>query len=483
MATPHFNPKPIKKFLSRLVPFLLLAALACNTISNLPAALQPTATSTNTPIPTNTPTPTPTFTPTPVTTGSLKGKLVEGVLSDDTASRPRPPLANVLVLLCADYSTDASCTTSATLATYTDADGAFYFEGLEPGKYGVLYNPFKIEDGPGYLDHFEGREILLGDVSGFAGSVCDDETSISISGGPNAGVSVTFDQAGNLILGAPTADTAIYTSDFTVVAEYIEDGVPATVNIKLGQTADLTLKIHATLQIGDSIFLEPAGEPIDLPDSHGVKPPESANGRPTSTDEPVQAAPTESANLLVIEDPFDDNRNNWVLTNETADWGTVTSEMKNGLLRTGGTMTQSMYYNFFVGMEPVADSEISVDVWNVSGIPDTTYGLVFYAEDDYRNITFAISDSGTFTVMSYFDDYNIYALDEPSDAIIPGGFNTLTVKSRGSHLTFSINHEQVYEVDASDLPSDGIAGVYVDWSPDPALEQVVDFDNFVVMVP
>lgn len=484
MPTCLFKSKSIHKLLIRFISLLLLTGLACNTVTQLPEALQPTATPTPTLVPTSTSTPTPTFTPTPVTTGSLQGKLVEGVLSDDTKLRPRPPLENVLVILCADYrEATQSCTTRAELMGYTDADGAFAFDGLEPGTYAVLYNPFKIEDGAEYLAHYEGREIVLADVSKFVDSILDGETNVSISGGPNAGVSVTFDQSGNLILGAPTADTAIYTSDFSIVAEYVGDGIPATVEIELGQTANLSLEIHATLMMGDTMQLEPAGEPIQLPDARGVRPPESADNLPKPTQSAATQAPSESAGLPVLEDSFDDNHNGWTLTSETVSWGTIDTKIAKGRLVTTGTLNSSMYYNFFPDMAPVSDCEVSLEVRNVSGVPATEYGLVFYAEDDYSNMTFAISDSGTFSVMSSYDGINVYAVDEPTGAINPGATNTLTVKTDGKQVSFYINGKQVYEVDAPELPAEGLAGVYVDWEGAATVPQTVEFDNFRLTTP
>jgi hypothetical protein len=105
-----------------------------------------------------------TVTPVPAATGDLNGKLVEGMRGAASDAQLQPSLANTLVILCADYQTN-SCRTDSGLAAYTDQTGAFSFQGLEPGKYAILYNPFKIEDGREYLSHYDQLEIDFSDVT------------------------------------------------------------------------------------------------------------------------------------------------------------------------------------------------------------------------------------------------------------------------------------------------------------------------------
>lgn len=272
----------LKKYILFGIALICIAAsLSCSVAGSIPFLSTKTPTPTITPTPTPTNTPTPTLTPTPITTGHLQGQLVEGILGQNTASSPRPPLSNVLILLCAEFNGN-TCTTDPELATYTDENGAFTFVDLEPGRYVVLYNPYLIADGVDYLQHFTNRELDFTNVSTLVTSIIGGAGTLSITGGPKAGVKIVI-KDGNMTLGLANADTAIITHSYNIVAEFVKDGTPATVQISLGQTTKLTLSVHAVLKIGDTTF-KPAGTPIDLPNTHsGTLPP--ASEEPTDTPE------------------------------------------------------------------------------------------------------------------------------------------------------------------------------------------------------
>jgi hypothetical protein len=446
---------------------LVISLLACSQANNL---ISPTATNQ------------PTATSIPRTTGNLTGSLVEG-MTGGASQDLQPSLANTLVMLCADYRAN-TCRMDSSLAAYTDHSGAFSFQDLEPGTYVILYNPFKIEDGEDYLSHFDQRELQFSDVSQLVSSMVDGQASLCVAGGPESGVEIVIDQSGNLTFGVPNADTAIYTTDYTLVAEFVEKGIPVTVEIRAGQTSEVTLQANATLRVGENIVFEPAGDPISLSDISVSLPADSDPVQSDATAAPL-SEPADNGPAALLSESYDDNQNDWNLTRENASWGDVDIDIQDGVLRASGTMDDSMYYTIYPDVPMLVDAEISVDVYNVSVSSEKTeYGLFFLGLDDYQFMNFTITDRGTFTIMSSFNqDYQFPALDKASDAIRRDEVNTLSVRIQDNRLTFYINNIEVHDMKASDLPGKGMAGIFVDWIADPGVDQVIEFDNFTITAP
>ncbi len=182
--------------------------------------------------------------PIPPSTGSVQGKLVEAPLRDDAVERPN--LTNVLVVLCLKTAKN-HCTVDADLSTRSNAQGEFTFDSLVPGEYIVLYSPFLLTNESTYWIHWDGRRLDFSDAESLFNSLAPGDKTIFINGGPDGGVGVTLGAAGKWQLTTVSANTAIWSNIHPLIVEFVGEQEPLTVNVKAGQTSQLTIQSHAKI--------------------------------------------------------------------------------------------------------------------------------------------------------------------------------------------------------------------------------------------
>lgn len=110
---------------------------------------------------------------------------------------------------------------------------------------------------------------------------------------------------------------------------------------------------------------------------------------------------------------------------------------------------------------PPTNANISVDVKQVSGLPDASYGLAFHRASPGNFYTFEIDGTGRwFCYQAIGNQFKPLAGEKTNPAIHKGlnATNTLMVRISGSHYDFYVNGQPVGSADDSSFTS-GQAGL------------------------
>jgi serine/threonine protein kinase len=167
--------------------------------------------------------------------------------------------------------------------------------------------------------------------------------------------------------------------------------------------------------------------------------------RPTNTLAAVSAAPTDWT--LAFSDDFNDNTHEWIVGSYEDAWGTMTRVITDALYTWNVTALQSVGRWCMPEITPTTDFYLTVDAQRVSGPLDASYGLVF-RHSDGNYYLFSIRDDGFYNFNLWYGFTWSTVIDWTGTlAIHPGEVNQLAVLAEGTRFTFSINGEQVVEVE------------------------------------
>ncbi len=151
----------------------------------------------------------------------------------------------------------------------------------------------------------------------------------------------------------------------------------------------------------------------------------------------------------------------WSLDCQNADFGCISS-------------------TYLDSLSNATDFELSVEARKVDGPPDAEYGVRF-RDDGSNYLEFLIDESGTFSILLWYEqELDYYYFDSPSAAIASGAPNRLTISAQGSTFSFYINNVKVGDVEEELLPS-GAFGLSASVSG--AQTAQFEFDNFRVRQP
>ena len=109
-----------------------------------------------------------------------------------------------------------------------------------------------------------------------------------------------------------------------------------------------------------------------------------------------------------------------------------------------------------------ADFDLQVDATQLAGPADNEYGVLVRMEGDTRFYAFSVSGDGYVRASRYDDGrWEILGSDWTAHAAVNQGAvtNTLAIEARGSQFAFSVNDEQVLQVEDGALAS-GEVGLY-----------------------
>ncbi len=204
---------------------------------------------------------------------------------------------------------------------------------------------------------------------------------------------------------------------------------------------------------------EVATPPVTVPETAVLtSPPESTvpavtptrAPRPTNTPGPIiVAAPADWS--LAFSDDFNDNAHEWVVGSYEDAWGTMTRVITDGLYTWDVTALQSVGRWCMPEITSTTDFYLTVDARRVSGPLNASYGLVF-RHSDGNYYLFSIRDDGFFNFNLWYDFTWSAVIDWTGTlAIRPGAVNQLAVLAEGTRFTFSINGEQVADIEDAQL--------------------------------
>lgn len=185
---------------------------------------------------------------------------------------------------------------------------------------------------------------------------------------------------------------------------------------------------------------------------------------------------------VVVADVFDDNENNWIVSEYDDDWGSVTREMDEGVYRWTIDADQAVGRWCTPDLQQgedgaVDDFFVTVEVQRLQGPESAAYGLVLrHVEGNYY--LFSVRDDGYFQFSLWYG----YAWQPIVDwtqtlAVQPGEVNRLAARVEGDRFELYINDSLVTEAESDQLEA-GEAGLAIATAATGETEAVFLFDNY-----
>jgi hypothetical protein len=311
-------------------------------------------------------------------------------------------------------------------------------------------------------------------------NVTDDQLktgSIAMAGGAgdNPGTRVSFQ---NLIVSAPYPNAAAYAQAMateTVNANATTEAVPTGMALETATAGAAPTVMAMKTSAASANATDTAEAAACQPNSSPIANPNTAN---------LSTVPPAIANWhVILSDSFDHVENGWtVQTYSTAAFAKVAESIANRqycwdlISQTDFALNRDL-----PDMATVTDVAVSVDGRQVSGTPNSPYGLVV-RDDSFNFYFFEIADDQTYRFgRGAVEIADSFWGSGKSSAIRSGLVNRLTVVAQGSHLAYSVNGQPVAQHDDGELKSGSVG---------PAAElfhagdhAVFAFDNFEVRAP
>ncbi len=245
--------------------------------------------------------------------------------------------------------------------------------------------------------------------------------------------------------------------------------------------------------------LPAAGAPLDATPTASVV--ASGEARPTDETQPTQtpaptATPTMPAPVAlspsppadwksVITDHFDNNDNQWIVSDYEDDWGTVSRQVTDDTYRweidasqaVGRWCTPELANDRGI----VGDFYVTVDVQRISGPESAAYGLVLrHTEGSYY--LFSVRDDGYYQFSLWTGIAWQPIVDwTQTTGVNSGAVNSLSVIGQGDRFELYINDEFV-DTAEDDVLTSGEAGLSISTAATDGLAVFV-FDNFELWGP
>ncbi len=247
----------------------------------------------------------------------------------------------------------------------------------------------------------------------------------------------------------------------------LRSGVTLTIGVKSDPTPPTSTNVAATPSIS-----VPATETMQPTETQTPVSQASATIAPTPTRPYTQAA--------ILVETFNDNVNNWPITDYEDDWGTVTRAITESMYVWDLSAVQSVGRWCIPDMDPIADFRLTVDAQRISGPEDAAYGLVFrHSEGSYY--LFSVREDKHFRFSLWYGYEWVPIVDWTQTLVIrPGEVNRLSVLAQGSRFVLSINDQVVAEAEDEQLEQGEVGLSVLITTPGDAL---FEFDNFEVREP
>lgn|SRR5574341_312981 len=209
----------------------------------------------------------------------------------------------------------------------------------------------------------------------------------------------------------------------------------------------------------------------------------TAQSDATATALAVLAAPPADWQL-VIEEPFDNNVNNWRVGSTDDEWGTETRQIEDGhfIWEFFGERGY-VDWAFPRPLHQFGDFYLTVEGRRVGGSPEDAIHGVALRHNYYDNFAvLEVNDYGYFAVLVLDDNNWITIIPWTAlEAIRYDDVNRLTVLAEGAHFYFFINNELVGETDIANVGTRGQIALYIEAQE--GREGAVQFDNLAVYEP
>jgi WD40 repeat protein len=165
---------------------------------------------------------------------------------------------------------------------------------------------------------------------------------------------------------------------------------------------------------------------------------------------------------LLVDEEFNDNKNEWYLEPYNDDYIALNRSIENGVYiwdyqATGG----SSFWDFPSSMTLLKDFVATVEIKHTAGNLDERFGFILRASLDRKYYLLQISESGTVLFQSEVlgsNEHSQTLFEGTSSAIKTGEPNIITVRASGGHFIFYVNNVWAGEV-RDDQIKEGYVGV------------------------
>jgi len=231
---------------------------------------------------------------------------------------------------------------------------------------------------------------------------------------------------------------------------------------------------------------DPAAASQPLPTPEAGTPVGTAEATPSPTTVFDTLAPTAPASWeQFVADAFDDNNNQWLISEYEDDWGRVSRQVTDSTYRwvinadqpVGRWCTPELNGEG----SAVSDFYVSVDAQRLSGPETAAYGLILRLTEG-RYYLFSVRDDGYYQFSLWLGDTWQPVVDwTQTTLLVSGEANHLTVVAEGDRFEFYINDEFADKAEDNQLP-EGEVGLSVS-TPATDGDAVFIFDNYELWRP
>ena len=180
-------------------------------------------------------------------------------------------------------------------------------------------------------------------------------------------------------------------------------------------------------------------------------------------------------------DDFSTNFNDWFISTDSSEWGTSSSEIKEGKYIWETKAKTSFFFGISLDTYVVNDFEAGMAAKLVAGSPDRAcYGVAFrkYLDNYYF---FEVCGNKQYAVsMSRAGQWIRLVEKASSPAIVPGQTNWLMVTGKGNQFDFYVNGQHLASMSDNTLPV-GVVGIGVEVGENQ--NATFEFDKFILRSP
>jgi serine/threonine protein kinase len=251
----------------------------------------------------------------------------------------------------------------------------------------------------------------------------------------------------------------------------------STVSIGIQATATPTAE---TIVTAAAALASPTTEPAETPE---------ITSTPTAGKTPDTSATTEPiigielpdiTDSLLLQDNFDDNKNEWFTGDESDEYGRTIAEIVDGRYRVTQEAKKGVFIHNSLSQTKFGDFMISIDATPVEHNASFGYGLTVRENSRGDLYLFEIDTNGYYSVAVRVNDEWTTLQDWTAfEAINADSTNQLSIQVSSSSFIFLINGEFATSVEDDTLKS-GSIGVALELY-DPGNKATADFDNLSVI--
>ena len=180
---------------------------------------------------------------------------------------------------------------------------------------------------------------------------------------------------------------------------------------------------------------------------------------------------------LILQDTFDDNRNEWPLEDDDGDLASVSWKIENGKYEWDTLAKEGFIYWTYPSVDPVTDFILSVDAQQIEGPQNGQHGLVFRLLDQNNYYLFMIDLDKNYSFELYNEgEWFTLTYGNISPSVLQNDENRITVIGEGSNFRFYINDIFISEETDLSLLS-GRSGIAIGLTS-PQDQAKFEFDNF-----